>query len=109
MHAAGQTRVEAPNRAHNIDALELIPAVFLEDGSVLYGVFIGARRAVGIARIGVPRRRRVRMIVGDLAFANDYVMGKNAANGLMKTAADGFVGDGEIGPRTRPAGMQLLE
>src|ERR1700689_4521323 len=85
VHATGQTGIEASNRPHDVDALELIPAVFLEDRRVLHGILVGTWRAVGITRIGVPWRRRIRVIVGDLAFTGDDVMGKHAANGLVET------------------------
>ncbi len=109
VHAAGEAWIEAPNRAHDVDTFELIPAVFLEDGSILYGIFIWTRCSIGIAGVGVPRRRRIRMIVGDLAFTDDHVMRKHAPNSLMKATADGVVGHGEIGPCPRPTGMQLFE
>src|SRR5215470_13782089 len=31
VHAAGQARIEAPHRAHDVDALELLGRVLLED------------------------------------------------------------------------------
>ena len=72
--AAGQTGIEAAHRAHDIDALEFVRTVLLKDRRVLHRVFVRSRRAVNIARIRVPRRRRIRMVVGDLAVANDHVM-----------------------------------
>ena len=64
--AAWQARIEAAHRAHDVDALEFFGAVLLEDGRVLHGIFVGTGRAVDIARIGIPRRGRIGMVVGDL-------------------------------------------
>src|SRR5579862_7786011 len=63
--AAGQARVEAAYRAHDVDALEVVAAVFLEDRRPLDRVLVRAGRAVDIARAGVPGRRRVGVVVGD--------------------------------------------
>ena len=89
--AARQTRIEAAHRAHDVDALEVVRTVLLEDRRVLHRVFVGSRRAVDIARIRVPRRRRIRMIVRDLAVADDHVMRQDAAHRFVETAADRFV------------------
>ena len=51
----------------------------------------GPGRAVNVARIGIPRRRRIRMVVGDLAVANHDVMRKHAADRFVESAADRFV------------------
>src|SRR5438046_2191392 len=67
VHPAWQAGVEAPHRAHDIDPLERVLAVLLEDRRVLYRILVRAGRAQRIARAGVPRRRRIRVIVGDLA------------------------------------------
>src|SRR5262249_33481911 len=74
MHTARQAWVEASHRAHDIDALEIVGAVFLEDRRALYGILVRTRRAVHIARRAVPWCRRIRMIVGDLAIADHQVM-----------------------------------
>jgi len=66
VYAAGQAGIEAANRAHNIDAFEILRPIFFEDRRVLHRVFIRTRRAINIARVGIPGRRRIRMIVGDL-------------------------------------------
>src|SRR4029453_8827893 len=55
---AGQARVEAADRPHDVDALELLRRVLLEDGGVLDGVLVGAGGAVDVAHAAVPRRRR---------------------------------------------------
>ena len=83
--------------------------VLLEDRRVLHGVFVGPGRAVDVARIGVPRGRRIGMIVGDLAVANDDVMRKHAAHRFVETATDGFVGHFELGPGFRAAGMEFVQ
>src|SRR5690606_591178 len=88
VHAARQARIEAPHRAHDVDAFEVLLAVLLEDRQPLYGVRVGPRRAVDVTRARVPRRRRIRVVVGDLAIANDQVMREHAAHRLVKAAAD---------------------
>lgn len=74
MYAAGQAGVEAADGAHNIDTFEFVRAILLEDGRVLHGIFVRTRRPVDISGIGIPGRRRIGMIVGDLTIANDDVM-----------------------------------
>src|SRR5438105_1284845 len=49
VHAAGQAGVEAANRPHDVDALELVGPVLLEDRRVLDRVLVGARGAVLVA------------------------------------------------------------
>src|SRR5690348_9747745 len=63
MHATRQTRIEAAHRTHDVDTLEVIRPVLLEDRRVLNRVFVWTRRAVDVARIRVPRSRRIRMVV----------------------------------------------
>src|SRR5580700_9790819 len=109
MYTAGQAGVEAADSAHNVDTLEFILAVFLEDRRVLHRIFIRSRRAIDIARIGVPRCWRVRMIVGYLAFANDHVMRQYTSNGLVETATDSFLGHLEVVPRPGMAGVDFRE
>ena len=99
--AAGQARVEAADRPHDVDALELVRPVLLEDRRVLHRVLVGAGRAVDVARAGVPGRRRIGMVVGDLAVADDDVMRQHAAHRLVEAAADGLVGHLELGPGLR--------
>ena len=107
VHAARQTWIEASHRAHDVDALEFVRAVFLEDRRVLHRILVGPGRAVDIARIRVPRRGRIGMIVGDLAIADDDVMREHTAHRLVEAAADGFFGNLEVGPRSGAAGVQL--
>src|SRR2546423_15680393 len=79
VHAARQTRIEAPDRAHDIDALERVAAVLLEDWHVLNRVLVGARRAIDIPRARIPRRRRIRVVVGNIAIVDDELMRQIAA------------------------------
>lgn len=51
---AWQARVEAANGAHDIDSLEFVGAIFLENRGVLHRILIRPRRAITIARIGIP-------------------------------------------------------
>src|SRR4051812_50071801 len=60
VHAAGQAGVEAADRAHDVDALEVLPVVLLEDRLALDGVLVGAGRAEAVPRAGVPGGRRGR-------------------------------------------------
>src|SRR5205085_74483 len=50
VHTAGQTRIEAPHRAHDIDAFKILRAVLLEDGRVLDGVLVGTGSSERIPR-----------------------------------------------------------
>ena len=109
MHAARQTRIEAAYRAHDVDSLELVRAVLLEDRSVLHRIFVRTRSAIDVARIGIPGRRRIGMVVGDLAVFDHHVMRQHAADRFVEAAADGFVRDLEIGPGLGVSGMQLRQ
>src|SRR4029077_20981670 len=73
MHTTGQARIETAYRAYDIDTLEFIGNVFLEDRRVLHRILVRTRRPVNVARVGVPGSRRIRMVIGDLAFANYHV------------------------------------
>ncbi len=96
VHAARQARVEAPDRAHDVDAAEVVRPVLLEDRLARDRVLVRARRPVGVRRAAVPRRRRVRVVVGDLAVADHQVVREHAAHRLVEAAADGLVGDVEV-------------
>ena len=109
VHAARQARVERAHRAHDVDALEVLRAVLLEDRRVLHGVLVGAGRAVDVARVGVPRRRRVGLVVGDLALADDHVVREHAARRLVEADADRLLGHLEVRPALRPPGADLGE
>src|SRR4029453_11456665 len=88
MDAAGQTRIEAAHGAHDVDAFELLPGrVFLEDRGVLHRVLVRPGRAVDVARVRVPRRRRIRVVVRDLAVADYHVVREYAAHRLGEAAA----------------------
>src|ERR1700682_6295090 len=80
VHAARQTRIKTPHRAHDINSLELVRTVFLKDRSVLHRVLIWTRSAVNVAWIGIPGGRRIRVVVGDLAFFDHHVMREHATN-----------------------------
>ena len=105
--AARQARIETSHGAHDVDALEIIWAVFLEDRRVLHGVFVGSRCAVDVARVGVPRRGRIRMVIGDFSAANDHVMRKHSADRFVESAADRFVGNLERRKGLGPSGVQV--
>ena len=108
VHAAGQARIERAHRAHDVDALEVLGAVLLEDRRVLHRILVRARRPVDVARARVPRRRRVGLVVGDLAVADHHVVGEHAAGGLVEAAADRAVRNGELVPALRPPRLDLL-
>src|SRR5262249_21509999 len=73
VHAAWQARVEAAYGAHNIYAFEIVRPVLFEDRRALHRVLIRPRRSVDVTRAGVPRRRRVRVIIGDLSVTDHDV------------------------------------
>ena len=109
VYAARQARIKAAHRAHDVDALEFVRPVLFEDRRILHRIFVRTRRSVDVARIGVPRRRRIRMIVRDLAVANHHVVREHAANRFVEAAADGVFRNFEVGPRLGPAGVQLRQ
>src|ERR1700679_3715306 len=86
--AAGEARVEAADCPHDVDPFEILGTVLLEDRGVLHGIFIRPWRAVNIAWVGIPRSRRIGVVVGNLALANHYVVRENAADRLVEAAAD---------------------
>src|SRR5271156_4146572 len=96
VHAAGQAGVKAAHGAHDVYAFKFIRAVLFEDGCVLHCVFVGAGRPVYIARIGVPRGGRIRMVIRDLAIADHHVMRQNPAHRFVEAAADSFLRDTEF-------------
>ncbi len=104
---AGMDRTTA-HRPHDVDALEVLRAVLLEDRRVLHRVLIGSRGSEGVTRTRVPRRRRVRLVVGDLAVADHHVMREHAAGGLVEADADRLLGNGELVPALGPPGLDLL-
>src|SRR5271165_1664612 len=87
VHAARQTRIKAPYRAHDIDSLELVRPVFFKDRSVLHRILVRARSAINVARIGIPGGRRIGMVVGDLTIFDHHMVREHAANRLVEAAA----------------------
>src|SRR5215472_6160671 len=96
VHATRQARIETADRSHNVDALEFVRAVFLKDRCVLHSIFVGSGSAVNIARVGVPRSRRIGMIVRDFSIANHHVMRQHSADRLVEPASDSLFGNLEI-------------
>src|SRR5579875_211880 len=88
--AARQAGVEAAHCTHNIDALEVLRAVLLEDGGVLYGVLVRARSAIDITHAAVPGCWRIGMIIGNLAILDHQMMGKNATYCFVEAATNGL-------------------
>src|SRR5580704_13210248 len=66
MHATGQAWIEASDRPHDINTFEFLRTVLLEDRSVLYRIFVWTGSAIDIARVCVPRCRRIWVVIGDL-------------------------------------------
>src|SRR6202046_142675 len=98
VHATGQARIEAPHRAHDINALKFIRTILLEDWGILHRIFVWTGSAVDITRISIPGRRRVGMIVRDLAFANHHMMRQDASHRFVETATNGLFRHFEIRP-----------
>src|SRR6516164_5657752 len=107
VHATGQAWVEAADRAHDIDALESVRRVLLEDRRVLHRILVRPGRAVDVADAGVPRSRRVRVVVGDLPTADHHVVRQHPAHRLGEPATVRFVGDAERLPRLGAPGPDL--
>src|ERR1700683_5241571 len=99
MHSAGQAWVEATNRAHDVDALEVLRAIVLEDGGVLHRILVRTRSSVDIARARVPWSGWITMVVGDLAFADNDMVRQHSAHCFVETAADSFLRHFEVRPR----------
>src|SRR4029078_9054325 len=70
-----KTRVETAHRAHDVDALEVLPVVLLEDRLALYRILVRPRCAVAVPRVGVPRGRRIRVVVGEFCVAGRHGIG----------------------------------
>src|SRR5579859_5841254 len=109
MHAARQTRIETPHRAHDVNALEFLRAVLFEDRSILHGILIRSWSAVNIPRIRVPGRRRIGMIIRNLALADYDVMREYAANCLVEAATNGFLRNFEVRPGFSSAGVEFFQ
>src|SRR5215471_14842072 len=102
MNAAGQTRIETAHGAHDVYALEIFGAVLLEDRRILHGILVGSRSTVNITRVGVPRRRRIWVIISDFTITNNDMVREYAAHGFVETAADCFFRHLELIPGLRP-------
>ena len=87
--------------------LKLLPIVLLEDRLTLDGVLVRARSSVAVAGVGVPRCRRIRVVVRDLAVPNHHVVAEHTANRLGEAATDGLVGHRELLPRLGAPGTDL--
>src|SRR5580704_7749103 len=107
MHPARQARIETAHRAHDIDPLKFIRAVLLEDWGVLHRVFVRSRRAVNVAWIRIPGRRRIRMVVGDFALFDHDMVREHTANRFVEAAANGLLRHFEIRPRFGVASMKF--
>src|SRR5215212_8673809 len=109
VHTARQARVEATDRTHNVDALEVLQVVLLEDRLVLHRILIRAWSSVGVAGVRVPRRGRVGMVVRDLAVPDHHVVAEHTPHRLGEPHPDAFVGHRELLPRLCPSGADLLQ
>src|SRR5271170_6198134 len=109
VHAARQTRIEAAYGAHDVDALEFVRPILFEDRRVLHRILVRARGSVNIARIGVPGRGRIRMIVCDFAVANYDVVREYSAHRFVEAAGNRVVRNFEVVPGFRPPGVQFRE
>src|SRR6266850_3716956 len=98
VHTARKTRIEAPNGTHDVDTFEFVGAVLFKDRRVLNGIFIGTRRPVRIARTGIPWCRRIRVVIRNLAGADDDMVRKHASDGFMETARYCIVWDFKVRP-----------
>src|SRR5438309_5438750 len=96
VHAAREARIETAYRAHDVDAFEVGGPVLFEDRRTHHRVFIWSAGAETISRTPIPRRRRIGMVVGDLAIANHHVMRQHAPHCFVEAAADRFVRNLEL-------------
>src|SRR4051794_23501179 len=109
VHAAGQARVEAADRAHDVDAPEVLLVVLLEDRLAHHRVLVWTRSPIAVRRTAVPGSQRVRVVVRDLAVADHHVVGEHAPDGLVEAAADALVGHVEVLEHLRVARADLLQ
>src|SRR5437899_3365304 len=103
MHATRQAGIKAAYCTHDVDAFEFIRAVLFEDGCVLHRIFVWARCTIDISHTGIPGRRRIGMVVGDLPVLDDHVVRKHTTHSFVEAAADGLLWHREITPRLRVA------
>src|SRR6476620_7142512 len=109
VNTAWQAWIEAAHSAHDVDALKFVRTIVFKDRCVLHGVLVRSRCSINIARISIPRSGRIRMIICDLATANDQVMRKNTADSFVKSATDGFVRNFERCEGRRASGVYLCD
>src|SRR4029077_5910732 len=109
VNTAWQAWIEAAHSAHDVDALKFVRTIVFKDRRVLHGVLVRSWCSINIARISVPRSGRIRMIICDLAAANDQVMRKNTADSFVKSATDGFVRNFERCERGRASSVHLRD
>src|ERR1700752_666659 len=107
VNTAGETRIKASHRAHDVDALEIVGAVFFEDGRVLDRILIRAGRAVDVAWICIPRSRWIRIVVRNLAVANYDVMRQYPTYCFVKATTNRFIRHFEFRPGLRSSRVQL--
>src|SRR5580692_12459079 len=98
VHTTRQARIETPQGAHDVYTLEFVRPVFLEDRRVLYRIFVGSRRSIDVARIRVPRRWWVWMVICDFAVANHDVVRQHAAHSFVESATDSVLRHLELRP-----------
>src|SRR5262249_58203165 len=89
VHAAGQARVEAADRPHDVDALEVLRRVLLEDRGVLHRVLVWPRRSVGVPDAAVPTPRRGPGGGRELSAPYPPLVGEDAAGRPAETPTQG--------------------
>src|SRR5262245_51343176 len=109
MHTAGQARVEAADRAHDVNPLKFFGRVLLEDRRALYGVLIWPQCPVGDTRTGVSLCRWIGWRVGNLVAADDVVVREHFSYGFVEGASAGLVRHFVFPPRPRTSGARLSE
>src|SRR6202034_2337971 len=106
-HPTRQAWIKAPYRPHDVDALEIFRAIFLEDRRILHRVLVRTWCAIAVARICIPRGWRIRMVVGDLVILDYHVMRQHTAHCFVEAAVNGLFRNLEVVPGSGPPGMQL--
>src|SRR6266516_1436514 len=107
MHAAGQTRVKAAHRSHDVDAFALVRAILFKDRRVLHRILVRARCTIDISHAPIPGRVGIGTLVVDLSVLDNHVMGKYSAHRLVESTAYGFLWHCELVPRFGVAGTYL--
>src|SRR4029077_15062309 len=88
---------------------KFVRTIVFKDRRVLHGVFVRPWCSINIARISVPWGGRIRMIICDLAAANDQVMRKNSADSFVKSATDSFIRNFERCERGRASSVHFCD